>query len=108
VEDAVILLTINPWETPCLGGWEAVQKWEYCLVRGYWLGGDGHLYIQQPSVCYFTPDGPVYEKVGDRVDKDGTAIARKIAQLGEEGWEACGMVVSDYPTTNTLFKRPKP
>ena len=42
------------------------------------------------------------------MDKDGTAIALKIAQLGEEGWEACGMVVSDHPTTNTLFKRPKP
>jgi hypothetical protein len=84
-----------------------VQKWEYCLVRGFWLGGDAHLYIQQPCVCYFTPDGPVYEKIGDRVDKEGTAIALKIAKLGEEGWEACGMVASDHPTTNTLFKRPK-
>lgn len=81
------------------------RKWEYCVVRGFWLGGEGRLYTQQPCICYFTPDGPEYAWI--RGGREDVAVARKLAELGEEGWEMCGVVLSGQPTVNVLFKRPK-
>lgn len=83
-----------------------MQKWEYCVLRGFWLGGERRLYTQQPCLCYFTPDGPKYERIHG--EKEDMAIAQKIAELGEQGWEMCGLVLSSQPTTNAVFKRPKP
>jgi hypothetical protein len=80
-----------------------MQKWEYCKIIRV-----ENYFSYHPLLFRFTINGEEREDIPKNPQGMGKddAIARVIAQLGEEGWELVG--VGRYDQTHTLyFKRPK-
>ena len=77
-----------------------MQKWEYCRLSGF-VGDERHV---NPKITFFTVEGEKEENLagGHEVER----VARRIAQLGLEGWEMVSVVpVESYVYRTIFFKR---
>ena len=89
-----------------------MTKWKYCTITGCKTGSATHQFdTHYPKITYFTSEGRNTESLGgSRPDGlyEANAVARLIAQLGEEGWEMVGCGNTAEVTHSIYFKRPPP
>jgi hypothetical protein len=88
-----------------------MQKWEYCAVVGR-AKNDRKLHPTWPAVWHFTINGVLVHEIKS---DEASLVAKAIAQLGEEGWEAFGTGSTGGGSAGNsqnihvmYFKRPKP
>ena len=78
-------------------------KWEYCRLED--LLGSGFV---AAKLIFFTAEGEKVETlpaVRDSSQRD--IVARRIAQLGDEGWDMVGTGVTGQGSHAVYFKREK-
>ncbi len=85
-----------------------MPRWEYCLITSLRVRA-GTLDPGRPKLERLTPEGLREVRISSApAPGRGDALARAIAELGEEGWELVGAVNTDAKVHCLYFKRPKP
>ena len=88
-----------------------MQRWEYCVVAGV-ANVQGEFETSYPGGWYFTSDGVRGFTPGDargtRLGGKGEkeAVAKRIAELGQQGWELAGVSPGGSGWATLFFKRP--
>lgn len=88
-----------------------MQKWEYCAITGI-SALSSKLSTSYPSLLQFSDQGTYVTKIRDEVIEnvyfdEETLTAKRIAKLGEEGWELVGTGNTSEGIHMLYFKRPK-
>ena len=78
------------------------SKWEYCSLQKVAKGGTGYFY---PALVFYTQKGELREDLSG--GNENEKVAKRIAQLGAEGWElvTTGSFERETQMHNLYFKR---
>jgi hypothetical protein len=77
------------------------DKWEYCRLEDVQGGG-----FIASKLIFFTAEGEKIESVAaDQECTQRNMVARKIAQLGAEGWDMVGAGTTGQGSHAVYFKR---
>jgi hypothetical protein len=78
------------------------EQWEYCRFED--VLGRGFV---PAKLVFFTIDGEKTETFSAGEETQRTEVARRVAQLGDEGWEMVGTGISGQGSHAIYFKRRK-
>ena len=77
------------------------EKWEYCRLEDLLSSG-----FVSAKLIFFTAEGEKIESLrADEESSQRNAVAIRITQLGDEGWEMVGMGITGQGSHAVYFKR---
>lgn len=77
------------------------EKWEYCRLEDL-LGSS----FVPAKLIFFTAEGEKIESLSAAQDcSQRDRVAKKIAELGDEGWDMVGMGITGQGSHAVYFKR---